>query len=50
MPAGFVTTSLVTKRAGIVARFVNLVTKRAVETKRSATDHPLASKNVDDNF
>ena len=45
MPARFVTTSLVTKRAGIT-----LVTKRAVATKRSATDHPLASKNVDDNF
>ena len=50
MPTGFVTTSLVTKRAGIAARFVNLVTKRAVVTKRSATDHPLASMNVDDNF
>ena len=49
MPARFVTTSLVTKRAGITARFVTLVTKRAVVTKRSATDHPLASKNVDDN-
>ena len=36
MPAWFVSTSLVTKRAGIAAR--------------SATDHPLASKNVDDNF
>ena len=50
MPARFVTTSLVTKRAGIAARFVTLVTKRAVVTKRSATDHPLALKNVDDNF
>ena len=50
MPARFVTTSLVTKRAGIAARFVTLVTKRAVATKRYATDHPLASKNVDDNF
>ena len=29
MPARFVTTSLVTKRAGIAARFVTLVTKRA---------------------
>ena len=37
MPARFVTTSLVTKRAGIAARFVTLVTKRAVVTKRSAT-------------
>ena len=46
----FVITSLVTKRAGIAARFVTLVAKRAVVTKRAATDHPLASKNVDDNF
>ena len=46
----FVITSLVTKRAGIAARFVTLVTKRAVVSKRAATDHPLASKNVDDNF
>ena len=37
MPARFVTTSLVTKRAGIAARFVTLVTKRAVVTKRAAT-------------
>ena len=37
MPARFVTTSLVTKRAGITARFVTLVTKRAVMTKRAAT-------------
>ena len=29
MPARFVTTSLGTKRAGIAARFVTLVTKRA---------------------
>jgi len=29
MPARFVTNSLVTKRAGIAARFVTLVTKRA---------------------
>ena len=29
MPPRFVTTSLVTKRAGIAARFVILVTKRA---------------------
>ena len=51
MPARFVITSLVTKRAGIAARFVTLlVTKRAVVTKRAATDHPLASKNVDDTF
>ena len=44
MPARFVSTSLVTKRAGIAARFVTLVTKRAevkkraVVTKRAATD------------
>ena len=37
MPVRFVTTSLVTKRAGIAARFVTLVTKRAVVTKRAAT-------------
>ena len=37
MPARFVTTSLVTKRAGIAARFATLVTKRAVVTKRAAT-------------
>ena len=37
MPARFVTTSLVTKRAGIAARFVTLVTKLAVVTKRAAT-------------
>ena len=37
MPARFVTTSLVTKRAGIAARFVTLVTNRAVVTKRAAT-------------
>ena len=37
MPARFVTTSLMTKRAGIAARFVALVTKRAVVTKRAAT-------------
>ena len=37
MPARFVTTSLVTKRAGIAARFVTLVTKRAVVTKHAAT-------------
>ena len=37
MPARFVTTSLVTKRAGIAARFVTLVTKRAVVTKRAPT-------------
>ena len=37
MPALLVSTSLVTKRAGIDARFVNLVTKRAVVTKRAAT-------------
>ena len=56
MPVRFVTTSLVTKRAGIDARFVTLVTKRAkvtkraIVTKRAARDHPLASKNVDDKF
>ena len=38
MPARFVTTSFVTKRAGIAERFVTLVTKRAVVTKRAATD------------
>ena len=37
MPARFVTTSLVTQRAGIAARFVTLVKKRAVVTKRAAT-------------
>ena len=37
MPARFVTTSLVTKHAGIAARFVTLVTKRAVVTKHAAT-------------
>ena len=37
MPARFVTTLLVTKRAGIAARFVTLVTKRAVVTKRAAS-------------
>ena len=37
MPARFVTVLLVTKRAGIAARFVTLVTKRAVATKRAAT-------------
>ena len=37
MPARFVATSLVTKRADIAARFVTLVTKRAVVTKRAAT-------------
>ena len=36
MPARFVTTSLVTKRAGTAVRFVTLVTKRAVATKRAA--------------
>ena len=49
MPARFVTTSLVTKRAGIAARFVTLVTKRAVTlvtkravvTKRAATQPPV---------
>ena len=41
MPARFVTTALVTKRAGIAARFVILVTKlRAVVTKRAATGLP----------
>ena len=50
MPARFVTTSLMTNRAGIAARFVILVTKRAVVTERAATDHPLASKTVDDTF
>ena len=50
MPARFVTTSLVTKRAGIAERFVILVTKRAIVTKCAATDHPLASKNVDNTF
>ena len=39
-----------TKREGIAARFVTLVKKRDVVTKRSATDHPLASKNADDTF
>ena len=38
IPARFVTTSLVIKCAGIAARFVTLVAKRAVVTKRSATD------------
>ena len=38
MPARFTNTSLVTKLAGIVARFVILVTKRAMVTKRAATD------------
>ena len=38
MPARFVITSLVTKRAGIAARFVTLVTKRAVVTKRAARE------------
>ena len=38
MPARFVITSLVTKRVGIDAHFVTLVTKRAVVTKRAATD------------
>ena len=37
MLARFVTNSLVTKRAGIAARSVTLVTKRAVVTKRAAT-------------
>ena len=37
MPARFVTTALVTKSAGIAARFVTLVTKRAVVTKRAET-------------
>ena len=39
MPARFVTTSLVTKCAGIAARFVTLVTKRAAVTKRATTGH-----------
>ena len=39
MPARFVTTSLVTKRVGIAARFVTFVKKRAVVTKRAATSH-----------
>ena len=43
MPARFVSTSLVTKRAGIAARFVTLVTKRAVVTKRAATNHSNSS-------
>ena len=37
MAAQVVTLSLVTKRAGIAARFVNLVTKRAVATKCPTT-------------
>ena len=45
MPARFVTTALVTKRAGIAARFVILVTKlRAVVTKRAATGLPPTHK------
>ena len=40
------------KKGAMPARFVttSLVTKRAVVTKRAATDHPLASKNADDTF
>ena len=38
MPARFVTISLVTKRASIAARFVILVTKRAVATKRASSN------------
>ena len=38
MTARFVTTSIVTKRAGIAALFVTLVTKRAVVTKRATTN------------
>ena len=40
MPSRFVTTSLVTKRAGIAARFDTLVTKHAVVTKRATTRIP----------
>ena len=35
MPARFVTSSLVTKHAGIASCFVTLVTKHAVVTKRA---------------
>ena len=42
MPARFVTTSLVTKRTDIATRFVTLVTKRAVVTKRAATWRSIA--------
>ena len=45
MPARFVTTSLVTKREGIAAGFVTLVTKRAVVTKRAATGSCVAFAN-----
>ena len=37
MSARFVTTSLVTKHAGIAARFVTLVTKCAIVTKCATT-------------
>ena len=45
MPARFVTTSLVTNRAGIAVRFVTLVTKRAVVTKRAATGRPFSHRD-----
>ena len=37
MAARFVTISLVTTRGGIAARFVTLVTRRSLVTKRTAT-------------
>ena len=50
MPARFVTTSLVTKRVGIAARFVTFVTKRAVVTKRAATSHSFKDAGVTRGF
>ena len=47
MPSRFVTTSLVTKRAGIAARFDTLVTKHAVVTKYAVvTKHAVVTKRA----
>ena len=40
MAARFIAISLVTKRAGIAACLVTVVTKRIVATKRAAADNP----------